>query len=255
MRSCIYEGYVRHRRFRPVRNEFRYRLFLMFLDLDELPHLFEENSCWSFERFNVAWFRRRDHLGDPRFPLDREVRNLVLERTGSRPAGPIRLLTHLRYFGHCFNPASFYYCYDRADRHVEAIVVEIHNTPWHEEHCYVLGEAMNEHPVNRWKRYRFAKAFHVSPFMDMDIRYDVRFQEPGESLNVHFISMEKDSGLFDATLHLRRKDINSSALTRVLVTYPLMTIKVVTLIHWQALRLLLKGAPFFVHPDKRQGHA
>lgn len=255
MHSCIYEGYVRHRRFRPVRNEFRYGLFLMFLDLDELSHLFEDHSCWSVERFNVAWFRRRDHLGDPQLPLDRAVRNLVRERTGSRPEGPIRLLTHLRYFGHCFNPASFYYCYDRVDQHVETVIAEIHNTPWHGEHCYVLGQALNEHPVRRWKRYRFTKVFHVSPFMDMDIQYDVRFREPGKFLSVHFINMEKGSRLFDATLHLRRKDISSSSLTRVLFNYPFMTIKVVTLIHWQALRLWLKGAPVFVHPAKRQPRA
>lgn len=252
MHSCIYEGYVRHRRFRPVRNEFRYRLFLMFLDLGELPQLFKDRLCWSSEGFNVAFFRRRDHLGDPRIPLDLAVRNLVEEQTGIRPGGPIRLLTHLRYFGHCFNPVSFYYCYDPTDRRLETIVTEIHNTPWHEEHCYVLGEALNEHPVRRWKRYRFAKGFHVSPFMDMDIRYDLRFREPGELLNVHFINMEKGFRLFDASLILKRIEIDGTSLTRVLTTYPLMTIKVVTMIHWQALRLWLKGAPFFVHPAKRQ---
>ena len=255
MHSFVYEGYVRHRRFRPVRNEFRYHLFLMFLDLDELPHLFDGHSCWSFERFNVAWFRRRDHLGDPQLPLDQAVRNLVEERTGVRPTGPIRLLTHLRYFGHCFNPASFYYCYDQAGRHVETIIAEVHNTPWLEEHCYVLGEALNEHPVRRWKRYRFAKAFHVSPFMDMNIQYDVRFREPGEFLSVHFINMQGGSRIFDATLHLRRKELSASNLSRILIDYPVMTIKVVTLIHWQALRLWLKGVPVFVHPAKRQPRA
>jgi uncharacterized protein len=251
MHSCIYEGYVRHRRFLPVRNEFRYRLFLMFLDLDELAHLFDGHSCWSLEKFNIAWFRRQDHLGDPQLPLDQAVKNLVEERTGERPEGPIRLLTHLRYFGHCFNPASFYYCYDRAGRRVETVVAEVHNTPWHEEHCYVLGKALSEHPVDRWKRYRFAKAFHVSPFMDMDIQYDVRFREPGEFVSVHFINTAKGVKIFDATLHLDRKELDAANLTRVLIRYPAMTIKVVTLIHWQALRLWLKGAPFFTHPTKR----
>jgi uncharacterized protein len=252
MHSCIYEGYVRHRRFRPVRNEFRYRLFLMFLDLNELPHLFDGRLCWSPDRFNVAYFRRKDHLGDPRIPLEEAVRNLTEEETGRRPAGPIRLLTHLRYFGHCFNPASFYYCYDAADRRVETIVAEVHNTPWHEEYCYVLGESSNEHPVRGWKRYRFHKVFHVSPFMEMDMGYDVRFREPGELLGVHFISMERGSRVFDATLRLWRREISQSSLTGILTTYPLMTLKVVTLIHWQALRLWLKGVPFVIHPAKRR---
>jgi DUF1365 family protein len=251
MHSCIYEGTVRHRRFRPVSNEFRYRLFLMFLDLNELPELFKGRLAWSGDRFNLAYFRRADHLGDPQIPLDQAVRSLVEERSGARPAGPVRLMTHLRYFGYCFNPVSFYYCYDQAGSRVETIVAEIHNTPWQEEHCYVLGEALNEHPVRGWKRYQFAKDFHVSPFMDMGLWYDWRFREPGESLSAHLTDIEKGTKLFDATLSLRRREISDSALTRVLISYPFMTVKVTTMIHWQALRLLTKGAPFFVHPAKR----
>ena len=251
MHSCIYEGTVRHRRFRPVSNEFRYRLFLMFLDLNELPEVFKGRLAWSGDRFNLAYFRRADHLGDPQIPLDQAVRSLVEERTGARPTGPIRLMTHLRYFGYCFNPVSFYYCYDQAGSRVETIVAEIHNTPWQEEHCYVLGEALNEHPVRGWKRYQFAKDFHVSPFMDMGLWYDWRFREPGESLSAHLTDIEKGTKLFDATLSLRRREISDSALTRVLISYPFMTVKVTTMIHWQALRLLTKGAPFFLHPAKR----
>ena len=252
MHSCIYEGTVRHRRFLPVANAFRYRLFLMFLDLDELPDLFTGRLAWSSDRFNLAYFRRADHLGNPEVPLDQAVRSLVEERTGTRPAGPIRILTHLRYFGHCFNPVSFYYCYDQAGSRVETIVTEIHNTPWQEEHCYVLEEARNEYPLRGWKQYQFAKVFHVSPFMDMGLWYDWRFREPGESLSAHFTDIENGTKLFDATLSLRRRGISNAALARVLINYPLMTLKVITMIHWQALRLWLKGAPFFVHPAKRQ---
>ncbi len=144
MNSCIYEGYVRHRRFRPVQNAFQYRLFLMFLDLAELPTIFEDRLLWSGDQVNLAYFRRKDHLGDSKVPLEQAVRDLVEERVGRRTTGPIRLLTHLRYFGYCFNPVSLYYCYDQADQHVETIVAEIHNTPWGEEYCYVLGEDLNE---------------------------------------------------------------------------------------------------------------
>ena len=251
MHSCIYEGEVRHRRFNPVRNSFHYRLFMMYLDLAELPTVFKGRWLWSSDYVNLAYLRRRDHLGDPRIPLDRAVRDLVETNLGTRPSGRIRLLTHLRYFGHCFNPVSFYYCYDTGDRHVETIVAEVHNTPWLEEHCYVLGEDRNEHPLKGWKLYRFDKAFHVSPFMEMEIRYDWRFREPGESITVHMNDLAKGKKRFDATLRLRRREMSTRALARVLLIYPLMTFKVVTLIHWQALRLFIKGAPFYVHPAKR----
>jgi len=254
MNSCIYEGTIRHRRFRPRPNMFRYRLFFMFLDLAELPTLFDIHPMWSYERFNIAWFRRRDHFGDTKIPLDQAARDLVEDRLGSRPNGPIRLLTHLRYFGHCFNPASFYYCFDPADTGVETIVVEIHNTPWAERHCYVLGAEQNEHPVKSWRRHRFAKAFHVSPFIDMDIHYDWRFRVPADSLRVHMIDYQGENKLFDASLALSRREITPGSLTRVLVQYPMMTGKVIAMIYWQAFRLVLKGTPFFPHPRKKRIH-
>jgi DUF1365 family protein len=230
---------------------FQYRLFFMFLDLEELPTLFDIHPLWSYQRWNVAYFRRKDHFGDSSVTMDTAVRDLVQTHLGKRPAGPIRLLTHLRYFGYCFNPASFYYCYDASDMRVETIVVEIHNTPWGERHCYVFGDNQNEHPVDHWRRYRFNKIFHVSPFIDMDIQYDWRFRVPGDIIRVHMIDIEKDKKLFDASLMLKRQPISHKELTRVLLKYPLMTMKVTTMIHFQALRLLLKNTPFFTHPKKR----
>ncbi|MBW2517850.1 MAG: DUF1365 domain-containing protein [Deltaproteobacteria bacterium] len=251
MHSCIYEGSVRHRRFRPRPNMFRYRLFFMYLDLAELPHVFDGHPLWSYQRPNIAYFRRKDHFGDPRKPIDVAVRDLVAAKTGRTPEGPVRMLTHLRYFGYCFNPASFYYCYDRTDSSVETIIVEIHNTPWGEVHCYVLDRHDNEHPVKNWRRHRFAKVFHVSPFIDMNINYDWRFREPDTSIRVHMIDYENEQLLFDASLALKRRQISRRALTDLLIKYPLMTAKVTTLIYWQALRLLLKKTPMFVHPKKR----
>ena len=252
LKSGIYEGNVRHRRVSPVKNNFQYRLFMMYLDLEELPTLFRDRWFWSGERVNVAYFRRRDHLGDPRVPLDRAVRNLVEDQLGERPEGPIGLLTHLRYFGICFNPASFYYCYNRDGRNVETIVAEVHNTPWFEEHCYVFGEAQNEHPMKGWKRFQFPKVFHVSPFMEMEIWYDWRFREPGESINVHIINMAHGRQRFDASLSLTRREITGPSLAHVLLAYPFMTMKVTGMIYWQALRLMTKGATFYVHPSKRK---
>jgi uncharacterized protein len=248
--SCIYEGHVRHRRFQPVVNQFRYRIFFMYLDLAELPTLFDGRLLWSVDKMNLAYFRRRDHLGDPRVPLDRAVRDLVQEKTGKRPPGAIRLLTHLRYFGYCFNPASFYYCYDRLGERVDAVVAQIHNTPWGEEHCYVLDEARNEHPAPGFKRFQHPKEFHVSPFMPMGIWYDWRFTDPGKTLNVHFMNYSEGQKIFDATLTLAQRDLTPHNLTRLLLTYPPMTLKVSMMIYWQALRLGLKGAEFYAHPKK-----
>ncbi len=253
IQSCIYEGHVRHRRFQPVVNQFRYRVFLMYLDLSDLHTLFAGRLFWSADRINLAYFRRRDHLGDPHVPLDQAVRDLVEEKTRIRPRGAIRLLTHLRYFGYCFNPASFYYCYDHSGERVDTIVVQIHNTPWGEEHCYVLDEAHNEHPAPGFKRFQHPKEFHVSPFMPMDIWYDWRFKEPGKTLNVHFMNYHAGQKIFDATLTLTRRDLTPHNLTRVFLSYPPMTLKVITMIHWQALRLWLKGAKFYVHPRKHKG--
>ena len=230
---------------------FKYRLFFMFLDLAELPTLFDIHPLWSYERFSIACFRRRDHFGDPAIPLNQAVSDLVEDRLGSRPNGPIRLLTHLRYFGHCFNPASFYYCCDSAAKEIETIVVEIHNTPWGERHCYVLSAEQDEHPIKYWRRHQFAKAFHVSPFINMDIHYDWRFRLPDNSIRVHMIDYENGRKLFDASLALQRQPINRQVLTRVLFRYPMMTGKVITLIYWQSLRLLLKRTPFFTHPEER----
>ena len=255
MKSGIYEGTIRHRRVLPVGNQFQYRLFMMYLDLEELPDLFEPYRFWSYEKPNIATFRRDDHLGDPKVPLATAVRNLIAKRIGRHPAGPIRMLTHLRYFGYCFNPVSFYYCFDRTDSRVETIVAEIHNTPWLQEHPYVLGDRMNEHPNADWRRFRFDKDFHVSPFMDMDIDYDWRFRVPGQLLNVHMVNYRKGNKLFDASLVLKRREITSASLSRVLISYPLMTAKVTSLIYWQALRLHLKKVPFYTHPSKRKAAA
>jgi DUF1365 family protein len=252
MESAIYEGTVRHRRYSPVKNAFQYGLFMMYLDLGELGHVFQRHPFWSAGRFNLACFLRRDHMHGREGKLDEAVRGLVEERTGNRPEGPIRILTHLRYFGHCFNPVSFYYCFDPSGARVETVVAEINNTPWKEQHCYVLDGTLDE-GKDDWKRFRFPKSFHVSPFMGMEIDYDWRFRDPGERVQVHMINCEKGNTLFDATLSLERTPISRWNLTRVLAQYPVMTVKVVAAIYWQALKLKRKKAPFFPHPKKIKG--
>ena len=233
----------------PVRHEFSYRMFMLYLDLAELPGLFDRFWLWSARRRALARFRREDHFGDPAVPLDESVRDLVEQETGTRPQGPVRLLTHLRYFGFVFNPVSFYYCFDQDDKIVETIVAEVNNTPWGEQHCYVLPQSSNTGKAGM-HRHAPEKVMHVSPFMEMDIAYDWRFNSPAEALTVHMENWRADNKIFDATLVLQRKEATAGALARVLITFPLMTMQVVAGIYWQALKLWLKGAPLHDHPAK-----
>jgi DUF1365 family protein len=252
--SVIYRGHVRHRRFSPVEHEFRYSLFMMYMDLREIDSLFAGRWLWSASRPAVAWFRRRDHFGDPDVPLDRAVRDVVQERTGRRPQGPIGLLTHLRYFGICINPVSFFYCYEPSGASLEAVVAEVHNTPWNERHCYVLSD-FERRGSGSGLGCRLPKEFHVSPFMGMDFEYEFLLTPPGESLSVH-IENRRDGGKhFDATLNMKREEIDGSALAGVLVEYPFMTLRVFLSIHYQAVRLWLKKVPFHPHPGGTSGRS
>ncbi|MDX9787479.1 MAG: DUF1365 domain-containing protein [Desulfobacterales bacterium] len=248
MKSALYFGQVRHRRTKPVLHGFRYNLFMVYMDLAELDTVFEGNPFWSIGRPNIAWLCRTDHFGDPRIFLDQAVRELVAEKTGRNPTGPVRMLTHLRYFGHCFNPVTFYYCFSPDDTVVDTIIAEIHNTPWGEVHCYVLDRT-NNLGNQAHQRFHFAKAFHISPFMPMDITYDWEFDRPGEALYVHMMDKVNGEPVFEAVLNLTRQKITNRELTLTLLRYPLMTVKVISAIYWQALQLRLKGAVYYPHPE------
>jgi DUF1365 family protein len=250
--SAVYEGVVTHRRHTPHPHAFSYRMTQLYLDLDEIGHIFRDRWLWSVNRRNLAQWRRSDYMGPADISLADAVRRCVFEQTGHTPAGPIRLLTHLRYAGVIFNPVSFYYCYQADAVTLDCIVAEITNTPWRERHAYVLPVASAErvagHDALRW---RFDKRFHVSPFMPMERRYDWRLTPPAAQLHVQMRVMNGEHAEFDAALALERRPLNSASLARVLWRYPLMTAQVVGAIHWQALRLWIKRNPIHDHPGHR----
>jgi DUF1365 family protein len=219
----------------------------LLLDLDELDVVFRGRWLWSVGSRNLAEFRRADYLGPIELPLREAVCRSVEQATGVRPDGPIRLLTHVRYAGHIFNPVSFYYCYASDGTTLQCVVAEITNTPWQERHAYVLPleQALKEGRALKWT---FDKSFHVSPFVPMNRAYEWRLTAPADELQVHMDVLNQGQSEFQATLDLRRLPLSAAALRRVLWRFPLMTCQVVWGIYWQALRLWAKGNPVYRHP-------
>jgi len=244
--SAVYEGTVRHRRFAVRPHEFRYRLALAYLDLDELPTLLGGRLVTN--RPGLARFRRRDYLGDEHVPLAGAVRDAVAVQTGVRPSGPIRLLANLSSFGHCFNPVTFYYCLDEPGTSVQAVLAEVTSTPWGERHAYVLEASPRAQEVSSAENGvlsgGFPKQLHVSPFMGMDQSYQWRMTVPARTLSVHISSSHGPRVTFDATLALHRRELTGASLARLSAT----TLRTLALIYTQAALLKLKGVPVHPHP-------
>jgi DUF1365 family protein len=251
--SALYEGWVRHRRFADVGHVFRYRVALAYLDTAELPQALDLAPLASATGRALVRLRREDLLGGRAgtvLPVDRAVRDLIAERTGVRPDGPVRLLTALRSLGVGFNPVRFYYAWHEGRLH--AVIAEVTNTPWGERHAYVLpvGEA-SDHGSTHVLQGQFAKVLHVSPLMGMNHTYDWRLSEPSERLSVHIESLGDDGKrVFDATLSLCRSELTPRALRHVLTRYPALTMRLTARIYAHALRLRLRGATYHPHPER-----
>jgi DUF1365 family protein len=240
LRSGIYEGRVVHHRRTPVDHRFTYRIALVLVDLSEVDALCRLHPLWSNEGRNVVSFRRADYLGSPYIPLGTAVRDLVEERTGARPDGPISVLTQFRTWGWLFNPITTYYCYDPTGTTVATTVVEVTNTPWHERTAYIL-EGTGSH--------RVAKAMHVSPFLPMGLTHRFTVGVPGERLTLAVDDFDGDEQVFGASMALTRHPAGRAAQGRLLWRFPLMTLRVSLGIYRQALALRCKGVPFHRHPD------
>jgi DUF1365 family protein len=246
----IYVGTLRHRRFSPTPHAFTYSIFMPLLDVDRIPELMAVSRMTSYNGRNLAAFDDRDHFGDPTRSLRARIEDSADGAGVALPDGPIFLLTHLRYAGYAFNPISLYYCYERAGR-LTRVLAEVNNTYGGRQLYWLTRDAAGGPSF----RARVAKALYVSPFIAAEVDYGFSMTAPGESLIAHMdVHRSQDPvadvgpsasppRVLDATLSLRRRPWTAGAIRFALLRFPLMTTKVIASIHWQALRLYLKGVP------------
>lgn len=252
LNSAIYQGELYHRRFQFKAHQFKYKVFMLYLDLDELDEVFSKSILWSCTKPAIAWMKKEDYFYQAEFgSIKNTVSHFIETKTGKPFSGRVCLLTNIRYFGYVINPFSCYYCFD--DNNVlQYVVAEVTNTPWKERHHYFLPQAGD----NKDFDCRFEKAMHVSPFLENDMEYrmkaNVPLNETGHSLAITLKNYHHGELAFQANLDLKRREISPASLNLILIQFPLMTVKVLAAIHWQACKLFLKKVPIIKHVRKQE---
>lgn len=238
--SAFYAGRVMHQRLRPRRHRLRYRVFSLLIDLDDLDRLAERLRLFSRNRFNLFSFHDRDYGAGTAEPLHHQVERHMRAAGIEADGGPIRLLTMPRVLGYAFNPLSVYFCYRRTGA-LAAILYEVSNT-FHQRHSYMIAVPAGANANgDRTIRQVCPKEFYVSPFLDMDLTYTFRTVPPGRHVGVAISGHDAEGPIIVASLYAERLPLSDTRLALAFVAYPLLTLKVIAGIHWEALRIWLKG--------------
>ena len=248
MKSALYFGEVRHHRKSPKKHDLKYQVYMAHLFLDETNQVFKNRWFWSVNRSNLGAFVRSDYHRPEVDDLAKAVRDTMSDQLGRKCSGPVSIITHLRTFGYCFNPVSFYFLWNEEKTRPVALMTEITNTPWGER--YAKCFEWNSEDEDARSDYEFHKEFHVSPFIGMDVEYDWRFRQPAKKFHADMLLREQGKLFFTAHLQLKRCPANAKNLAWALIRFPFMTLNVTRAIYWNALLLRLKGCPFFSHPKK-----
>ena len=236
MNSCIYNGIVKHQRFKPIEHSLNYKTFSMLLDLDEIENLAKSISIFSLNKFNIFSFYNRDHGERDGSSLKDWVKKNLKKFNISNNITTIKLLCYPRVFGYVFNPLSIFYCYEKND--LKAIFYEVKNT-FNEQHTYIFKIKNNEKIEQKCK-----KKFYVSPFMDMETYYNFKLINPKEKLSIFIRQTDEEETVLTATQTGDKKEFSFNQLLINFFKYPLMTIKIISSIHYEAFFLWKKGAVF-----------
>ena len=245
--SCIYGGVVMHRRTRPKQHKLSYDVTSFLLDLDELPELDKTIAGFTYNRPGLFSFYDRDHGPGNGEPLRVWVEGHLAQAGVRLNGGPIRLLCYPRTLGYVFNPISIYFCYRKIGpaEVLAAILYEVTNT-FHERHGYLIP--VNSPGDDGLITHACAKELYVSPFIEMDMTYNFRIRPPGEDFALAIQEADKDGTLLYASFSGRREELTSRASVLSFLRFPLLTLKVIGGIHWEALKLWLKGVPLVHRP-------
>ena len=246
MNSCIYNGYVSHTRYKPVKHSLRYNTFSLFIDLDEIENLSKNNFIFSFNKFNIFSFFNKDHGDRDGLCLKNWVLNKLKKFDINKDINNIKLLCYPRVFGYVFNPLSIFYCYE--NKNLRAVMYEVKNT-FNEQHTYIFKVKSNNEISQKCK-----KKFYVSPFMDMETQYEFKLLNPDENLSVLIKQSDKDGIVLTAVQKGSKKEFNMKQLLVNFVLYPLMTLKIIGAIHYEALRLWKKGAKYRSRDNKTKNN-
>lgn len=239
--SALYQGFVQHRRFTPKKNQFRYPVCMVYLDLDETEQVFSLSRLWKLNGSAPVSFQRKDFFDGESNDLKTAILDFTEKESGHRPNGAVRLLANLRCFGYITNPIACYYCFDQngETETLKGVVAEVTNTPW-EDRCWYYIPVDGKEKV----QHQFNKAMHVSPFMQMDMKYHWQNNNPGEDLALAIQTYQNDTMNFTASILLNKRPLNRQSMRRFVFRYPFETAKVIVLIYWQAAKLWFKGVPY-----------